>query len=132
MSFNPLEFSYKVYPESGKATFVSRLSSYIERMLLIFGVIVIAIVVFDTPNNVGEAIIAVFLMLGGAWFIHNNKEAWCENILKKEMSTTSTVSDASNIASSSRAATGKKFCCNCGSPIEPNAHFCTNCGHKIT
>lgn len=131
MSLNPFEFSYKVYPESGKATVVSRFSSYIERMLLILGVIVIAAVVFDTPSNLGEAIIAVFLLLGGAWFIHTNKDTWCENILKKERSTTTTTSDASNTTSSSRAATGKKFCCNCGSPIEPNAHFCTNCGQKI-
>ena len=131
MSLNPFEFSYKVYPESGKATVVSRFSSYIERMLLIIGVIVIAAVVFDTPNNVGEAIIAVFLMLGGAWFIHKNKERWCESILKKEKPATGTTSDASNTASSSRAATGKKFCYNCGSQIEPNAHFCTNCGQKI-
>ena len=131
MSLNPLEFSYKVYPESGKATFVSRFGSYNERMLLIFGVIVIAVVVFDTPNNVGEAIFAVVVMLGGSWFIHKNKEAWCENILKKEKSITNTASDVSN-AAGGQSATGKKYCCNCGSLIEPNAHFCTNCGHKIT
>ena len=63
MSWNPIEFSYKVYPESGRATFVSHMCSYIERLLVIFGIIC---AIF----GYWRGIVCGAVMLGVAYLIH--------------------------------------------------------------
>ena len=123
---NPFEFSYKVHPESSKATMVSRFSSYMERFLLIIGVIIIAVVVLDTPNNWGEAVFAALLLLGGSWYIHKNKESWCESFAGKGSS-----NKESNTSHNIHSSNPQRFCSNCGSPLESGDHFCTKCGNKV-
>lgn len=81
MSWNPIEFSYKVYPESGRATFVSHMCSYIERLLVIFGIIC---AIF----GYWRGIVCGAVMLGVAYLIHIKKDDWCKNIIKKEFANT--------------------------------------------
>ena len=147
MSWNPLEFSYKVYPESGRATFVSHMCSYTERLLVIMGIIC---AVFGLLPGIATGAV----MLGIAYLLHIKKEGWCENIIKNEFSKHATNTRSTNRANQSEtivhtntnpkssfvgqnppsgnsSKTSNKFCTECGTPNPRSAKFCQNRGHQF-
>lgn len=126
MSWNPLEFSYKVYPESGRATFVSHMCSYIERLLVIFGIIC---AIF----GYWRGIVCGAVMLGVAYLIHIKKDDWCKNIIKKEFANTNPKNSfvAQNTPTGNSSKTSNKFCTECGAANPREAKFCGECGNKF-
>ena len=150
MNLNPFVFKYKVYPESKRATNISHMSSAGERIGFLFGGGILIMCLISPPNNVGEALFAAIAFLGGGWYIHKNKEEWCNNALLKDgvsikqneldegeiiHSSVIQKNDAEkksqNLITETENSEVKAFCSQCGYKVEPSARFCPRCGHEL-
>lgn len=84
MNLNPFLFTYKQYPGSKLATLVNCLCSAMQRILIIFSILITLVVIFDSVSNWGEALCgaaAMFLL----WLVLKfKKDSWSDKIAEKQ------------------------------------------------
>lgn len=84
MNWNPLMFSYRKYPNSKLATAVSGMCSGMQRVFILYFIVMSLSLIFEDVENWGEALVAdvVFLLL---WLLLKlKKNKWAETIAKKQ------------------------------------------------
>ena len=84
MNLNPFVYSYKHYPNSNLATMVSNICSLLQRMFIVFAIIITLVVVFDDVTNSGEALCGAGVMFVLWLLIKINKDKWSDLIAAKQ------------------------------------------------
>lgn len=84
MSLNPFVYSYKRYPNSKLATFVNQFCSGMQRLFIIFAII-IALSAFEV-SNWGEALVASGVMFVLWLIIKHFKDKWSDKVAAKQES----------------------------------------------
>lgn len=78
-------FKYKLYEDCPLTTMLSRFLSSFQRILLFLSVVLLAVIVLDTPPNWGEGLIMDVVMFVLYLIIRFFKEKWCDSLAEKEI-----------------------------------------------
>lgn len=84
MNLNPFVFSFKNYPNSKLATAVSVFCGGMQRIFILFAIVITLDVVFDDVSNWGEALCGAGVMFVIWLLIKFNKNKWSDNIAAKQ------------------------------------------------
>ena len=84
MNLNPFIFSYKHYANSKLATMVNQFCSGMQRIFVIFGILITLFAIFDEISNRGEALCGGGIMLLLWLILKLNKDKWSDKIAAKQ------------------------------------------------
>lgn len=84
MNFNPFIFTYTKYPNSKLATFLNSVLSGMQRIFIVFSVLIAFVAIIDDISNKGEALIAAAIMFILWLLIKLNKDKWANKIAAKQ------------------------------------------------
>lgn len=137
MSWNPFIIKFKEYPGCMKATALSGFCSYMQRMFLLFGPMILLVVFVEQPTNMGEGLSCGLAMVVAGLVIRKKKDGWCEYVFRQNCqhvvnNDASESVDARRDSSQNVSPSGTiNYCPECGTKIEDNCKFCSNCGYKL-
>lgn len=84
MNLNPFVFSYKHYPNSKLATYVNQCCSAMQRIFIVFAILIALVVIFDSVSNWGEALCGSGVMFLLWLILKCNKDKWCDKIAARQ------------------------------------------------
>ena len=84
MSLNPFFFSYRQYPNSKLATFVNQFCSGMQRVFLIFAVLITLVLVVDTVENWSEALLGATALYSLWLLLKLKKDKWSDAIAARQ------------------------------------------------
>ena len=120
-----------------KATALSGFCSYMQRMFLLFGPMILLVVFVEQPTNMGEGLSCGLAMVVAGLVIRKKKDGWCEYVFRQNCqhvvnNDASESVDARRDSSQNVSPSGTiNYCPECGTKIEDNCKFCSNCGYKL-
>lgn len=90
MNFNPFVFSYKYYPNSKLATMVNCICASLQRMFILFAVMIALLFILGVIWGSNGSSFEVFIIPAGLFFLwfflKKNKDKWSDKIAAKQES----------------------------------------------
>lgn len=77
-------YTYKKYNDCPLASMLNKFCSAIAKMCLILGILLLAVIVIDTPENYGEGLIGLVILALGYIILRFFKDKWSDNLAQKE------------------------------------------------
>ena len=84
MNLNPFVFSYKYYPKSNLATMTNKFCSAMQRIFLVFAIIIILVVIFEDVSNSGAALCGAAVLFALWLILKLFKDRWSDKIAVKQ------------------------------------------------
>ena len=84
MNLNPFIFSYRQYPKSKLATAVNQFCSCMQRIFLIFTILITLVVVVEAVENWGEALLGATGCFSLWLLLKLKKDKWSDAIAAKQ------------------------------------------------
>ena len=84
MNLNPFVFSYKYYPKSNLATMANKFCSAMQRLFLVFAIVITLVVIFEDVSNGGEALCGAAVLYALWLILKLFKDKWSDKIAAKQ------------------------------------------------
>ena len=85
MNLNPFVFSYKYYPKSKLATMINQLCSAMQRLFLIFAIMITLVVILDAVSNIGTTLCGAAVLFALWLILKLFKDKWSDKIAAKQV-----------------------------------------------
>lgn len=84
MNLNPFVFSYKHYPKSNLATMANKFCSAMQRIFMIFAIIITLVVIIEDVSNSGTALCGAAVVFALWLVLKLFKDKWSDKIAAKQ------------------------------------------------